>query len=60
MDASASSAELTAIILSQPELKQIGRQVVVPGRITAPDRAAANVLTQLQPELRRMAPIRAS
>jgi len=38
------SAELTAIILGQPELKQIGRQIVVPGRIAAPDGAGTGLV----------------
>jgi hypothetical protein len=38
------AAELTSVVLGQPELKQVGGQVVVPGRIAAADDAAADFL----------------
>jgi len=52
--------ELTPAVLRQPQLNQIGRQGVLPGRITAPDGVAADVLAQLDLELRRVAPVRTS
>jgi hypothetical protein len=54
------AAEFAAVVLGQPELQQVGGQVVVPGRITAADGTAADVLAQLKPELWRMAPVGAS
>ena len=54
------ACELTAIELRQPRLNQIGRQAVLCLRVVSTDRAASNVPTELQPELRSAPPIGAS
>lgn len=54
------ACELAAIELRQPQLNEIGRQAVLRLRVAPTDRAASNLPTELQLELRRVPPIRAS
>ena len=52
--------ELSSLELREPELDEIGREAVLVPRIATAEPAAANLLAQLQIELRRVPPVRTS